>query len=191
MNLCYSVGMHKHLFIGSQDESHVDWCRVAEMNILPEKVTPLLNLQSKSFFFILFYFSFTWNNDHKDKNCSCFSWYNHKETFWTSSCKWLCFKINLTYFNTSMNQWLKVKETLNKQYPWFTSFIDAIHALKERKGSSRTAIKRYITANYKVTPGAHFDSQVSAAIKRGLSKDVFSLPKGNSYRKKRERTHRI
>ncbi|KAI8098015.1 linker histone H1 and H5 family-domain-containing protein [Gilbertella persicaria] len=56
---------------------------------------------------------------------------------------------------------------------------DAIVALKERKGSSRPAIKKYILANYKVSPGAHFDSQIAAAIKRGRTKEVFSLPKGN------------
>lgn len=56
--------------------------------------------------------------------------------------------------------------------------LDAIVSLKERKGSSRPAIKKYILANYKVTAGSHFDSQIAAAIKRGHSKNVFSLPKG-------------
>lgn len=59
-----------------------------------------------------------------------------------------------------------------------TSFTDAILALKERKGSSRQAIKKYILANNKVTQGAHFDSQINAAIKRGHGKGIFQLPKG-------------
>jgi len=57
--------------------------------------------------------------------------------------------------------------------------VDAIIALKERKGSSRPAIKKYILANYKVSAGSHFDSQIAAAIKRGQAKNLFNLPKGN------------
>lgn len=56
--------------------------------------------------------------------------------------------------------------------------LDAILALKERKGSSRPAIKKYILANYKISPSARFDSLINAAIKRGVAKNVFSLPKG-------------
>lgn len=56
---------------------------------------------------------------------------------------------------------------------------DAILALKERKGSSRPAIKKYILANYKqLNAGSHFDQQISAAIKRGVTKGTFNLPKG-------------
>ncbi|KAI9319439.1 hypothetical protein BX666DRAFT_2025733 [Dichotomocladium elegans] len=67
------------------------------------------------------------------------------------------------------------------EHPPYESMIKAaILSLKERKGSSRPAIKKYILANYKVSPGAHFDTQVSAAIKRGASKNVFALPKGLS-----------
>jgi histone H1/5 len=51
--------------------------------------------------------------------------------------------------------------------------------LKERKGSSRPALKKYILANYKVVAGSHFDSQIAAAIKRGHGKEIFALPKGN------------
>lgn len=60
-------------------------------------------------------------------------------------------------------------------------YIAAILALKERKGSSRPAIKKYILANFKVSPGAHFDTQVAAAIKRGHAKGIFELPKGKVY----------
>jgi histone H1/5 len=55
--------------------------------------------------------------------------------------------------------------------------------LKERKGSSRPAVKKYILANNKVTAGSHFDSQISGAIKRGVAKNVFTLPKGKPQRK--------
>ncbi|KAG1437897.1 hypothetical protein G6F56_012877 [Rhizopus delemar] len=35
-------------------------------------------------------------------------------------------------------------------------------------------------ANYDVTPGRHFDSQISTAFMRGQSKEIFSFPKGLS-----------
>lgn len=60
--------------------------------------------------------------------------------------------------------------------------IAAILALKERRGSSRIAIKKYILANYGLTAGSHFDTQVNAAIKRGVAKGVFLLPKGKDQR---------
>lgn len=59
-------------------------------------------------------------------------------------------------------------------------WLAAILSLKERKGSSRPAIKKYILANYKVTSGAHFDTQIAAAIKRGAAKNVFALPRGKT-----------
>ncbi|KAI9318112.1 linker histone H1 and H5 family-domain-containing protein [Dichotomocladium elegans] len=66
-------------------------------------------------------------------------------------------------------------------HPSYEAMIKAaILALKERKGSSRPAIKKYILANYKLTPGGHFDTQINAAIKRGVTKNVFVLPKGRS-----------
>jgi histone H1/5 len=46
-------------------------------------------------------------------------------------------------------------------------FQAAIVALKDRTGSSRQAIKKYLLANYKLTPGNHFDAQVNNAIKKG------------------------
>ncbi|KAI9498513.1 linker histone H1 and H5 family-domain-containing protein [Zychaea mexicana] len=64
-------------------------------------------------------------------------------------------------------------------HPTYEAMIKAaILALKERKGSSRPAIKKYILANYKLTPGSHFDTQINAAIKRGVTKGAFVLPKG-------------
>ncbi|CEP16983.1 hypothetical protein [Parasitella parasitica] len=75
----------------------------------------------------------------------------------------------------------KSKSKKPAEHPSYESMIiAAVSNLKERKGSSRPAIKKYILANFKVTPGAHFDSQVSGAIRRGAAKNVFSLPKGLS-----------
>ncbi|KAL2058441.1 hypothetical protein ABVK25_001169 [Lepraria finkii] len=58
---------------------------------------------------------------------------------------------------------------------------EAIMALKERNGSSRSALKKYILANNKnVTPGATFDTQFNRAIKGGVEKGEFAQPKGTS-----------
>ncbi|KAL9538644.1 hypothetical protein MBANPS3_010780 [Mucor bainieri] len=75
----------------------------------------------------------------------------------------------------------KPKAKKASEHPSYESMIvAAISHLKERKGSSRPAIKKYVLANFKVSPGSHFDSQISGAIRRGAAKDVFSLPKGLS-----------
>ncbi|KAI8637981.1 linker histone H1 and H5 family-domain-containing protein [Parasitella parasitica] len=75
----------------------------------------------------------------------------------------------------------KLKAKKLAEHPSYESMIiAAVSNLKERKGSSRPAIKKYILANFKVSPGAHFDSQISGAIRRGTAKNVFSLPKGLS-----------
>ncbi|KAL0091543.1 hypothetical protein J3Q64DRAFT_1320462 [Phycomyces blakesleeanus] len=76
----------------------------------------------------------------------------------------------------------KVKSATKKaEHPTYEDMIkDAVLSLKERKGSSRPAIKKYILANFAVSSGPHFDSQISAAIKRGSAKDLFALPKGLS-----------
>ncbi|KAK4508850.1 uncharacterized protein ATC70_013473 [Mucor velutinosus] len=76
---------------------------------------------------------------------------------------------------------VKTKSKKAAEHPSYESMIiAAISNLKERKGSSRPAIKKYVLANFKVSPGAHFDSQISGAIRHGAAKDVFSLPKGLS-----------
>ncbi|KAI8580315.1 hypothetical protein K450DRAFT_237906 [Umbelopsis ramanniana AG] len=63
-------------------------------------------------------------------------------------------------------------------HPKYEDMIKAaIVALKDRTGSSRQAIKKYLLANYKLTPGNHFDAQVNNAIKKGAEKGVFNLPK--------------
>ncbi|KAJ5819768.1 Histone H1 [Penicillium riverlandense] len=59
---------------------------------------------------------------------------------------------------------------------------DAIVNLKERNGSSRQAIKKYVTANNKlnVASQATFDAQFNKAIKAGVEKGEFTQPKGPS-----------
>ncbi|KAJ5884963.1 hypothetical protein N7495_009473 [Penicillium taxi] len=59
---------------------------------------------------------------------------------------------------------------------------DAIVNLKERNGSSRQAIKKYVIANNKITFASQgaFDSQFNKAIKAGVDKEEFVQPKGPS-----------
>jgi histone H1/5 len=52
----------------------------------------------------------------------------------------------------------------------------AITALKERNGSSRQAIKKYITEQYKV--GAQGQGQINKAIHKGVQAGLFVQPKG-------------
>ena len=54
--------------------------------------------------------------------------------------------------------------------------VAAITALKERTGSSRQAIVKYIKANYKV--GDNADVHVKMALKRGVASGALSQPKG-------------
>lgn len=54
--------------------------------------------------------------------------------------------------------------------------VAAITALKERTGSSRQAIEKYIKANYKV--GDSCGTHLKMALKRGVAGGVLSQPKG-------------
>lgn len=54
--------------------------------------------------------------------------------------------------------------------------VAAITALKERSGSSRQAIMKYIQSNYKV--GDNCGTHIKMALKRGVSSGVLSQPKG-------------
>ncbi|KAL2865998.1 histone H1/H5 family protein [Aspergillus lucknowensis] len=58
----------------------------------------------------------------------------------------------------------------------------AILNLKERNGSSRQSIKKYVQANNKLAPASQnaFDSQFNKAIKVGVEKGDFLQPKGPS-----------
>ncbi|KAF5015073.1 hypothetical protein F66182_13720, partial [Fusarium sp. NRRL 66182] len=59
---------------------------------------------------------------------------------------------------------------------------DAIINLKDRNGSSRQSIKKYVQNNNKITvvSQAAFDAQFNKAIKAGVEKGEFSQPKGPS-----------
>merc|ERR1712230_308253 len=59
---------------------------------------------------------------------------------------------------------------------------DAIINLKERNGSSRQAIKKYVKANNNVTitSETQFDSLFNKALKSGVEKGDFQQPKGPS-----------
>merc|ERR1711939_715940 len=57
---------------------------------------------------------------------------------------------------------------------------DAIVNLKDRNGSSRIALKKYVRANNKINAAdAMFDSLFNRALKAGVEKGVFAQPKGS------------
>ena len=63
------------------------------------------------------------------------------------------------------------------EHPKYIDMITAaIAALKERNGSSRQAILKYIKANYKV--GDNCDTHVKMALKRGVASGALAQPKG-------------
>lgn len=57
-----------------------------------------------------------------------------------------------------------------------TMIVEAITALKERSGSSRQAIVKYIIGNYKV--GENATSQVKLSLKRGVASGLIKQVKG-------------
>jgi len=68
-------------------------------------------------------------------------------------------------------------------HPSYKDMIkDAILALKERNGSSRQAVKKYIQANNTISAAspAVFDQQFNKALRTGVEKGDFSQPKGAS-----------
>lgn len=63
------------------------------------------------------------------------------------------------------------------EHPKYIDMITAaIVALKDRTGSSRQAIVKYIKANYKV--GDNADVHVKMALKRGVASGALAQPKG-------------
>lgn len=63
------------------------------------------------------------------------------------------------------------------EHPKYIDMITAaITALKERTGSSRQAIAKYIKANYKV--GDNADVHLKMALKRGVASGALAQPKG-------------
>jgi len=58
---------------------------------------------------------------------------------------------------------------------------DAIQNLKERKGSSRASLKKYVQQNNKKTAaGPSFDKFFNNALSKGVTKGIFAQPKGPS-----------
>jgi len=58
---------------------------------------------------------------------------------------------------------------------------DAIINLKDRQGSSRVALKKYVKANNKISAtDKMFDALFNKALKSGVEKGEFSQPKGSS-----------
>ena len=63
------------------------------------------------------------------------------------------------------------------EHPKYIDMVTAaIVALKERSGSSRQAIVKYISANYNVSESA--GNHVKLALKRGVAAGVLNQPKG-------------
>lgn len=77
----------------------------------------------------------------------------------------------------------KAKATKPKAPPAHPKYIDmvkaAIGSLKERSGSSRMAIVKYITSNYKVGDnGTLINTHVKAALKSGVKNGLLKQTKG-------------
>ena len=72
------------------------------------------------------------------------------------------------------------KPTKVAEHPKYSEMVAAsLAALKERKGSSKQAILKYINANYKVGDNQTIvNNHVKAAIKRGVLAGVLLQPKG-------------
>jgi len=73
------------------------------------------------------------------------------------------------------------KPAAKTQGPTYEDMIkDAILNLKDRKGSSRPSLKKYVQANNKVASGATFDKLFNNALSKGVTKGLFAQPKGPS-----------
>lgn len=71
----------------------------------------------------------------------------------------------------------KKKPSKPAAHPTYVEMISAaICALKERGGSSKQAILKYITAHYKVGDGANV--HLKQALRKGVASGVFKQPKG-------------
>ena len=69
------------------------------------------------------------------------------------------------------------KPAKKPEHPTFAVMIAAaIGALKERKGSSKQAIEKYICANYKVGP--KYSSHFKLALRKGVEKKALVQTKG-------------
>ena len=71
----------------------------------------------------------------------------------------------------------KVAAKKPAEHPKYIDMVTAaIVALKERSGSSRQAIVKYISANYKVSEAA--GNHVKLALRKGVAAGVLNQPKG-------------
>ena len=71
----------------------------------------------------------------------------------------------------------KKEEASSKSYREL--IIEGLTALKERKGSSRPALKKFIKENYPIVGSAsNFDLYFNNAIKKGVEAGDFEQPKG-------------
>merc|ERR1712147_568607 len=69
------------------------------------------------------------------------------------------------------------KPRAKAEHPTFAVMIAAaITSMKERKGSSRQAIEKYICANYKVGP--KFAGPLKQALRKGVENNTFVQTKG-------------
>jgi len=76
----------------------------------------------------------------------------------------------------------KAKANTSSSHASYQDMItEAIINLKERNGSSRVALKKYVRANNSITVSDNmFDSLFNKALKGGVDKGVFAQPKGSS-----------
>lgn len=71
----------------------------------------------------------------------------------------------------------KATKKVPAAHPKYSEMISAaIAALKERSGSSRQAIQKYIVANYKVGDGAN--THLKSALRKGVTAGAFKQVKG-------------
>jgi histone H1/5 len=65
------------------------------------------------------------------------------------------------------------------QHTYQDMITDAIVALKDRNGSSRQSLKKYVRANNTINVTEKmFDSLFNKALKNGVDKGAFEQPKG-------------
>lgn len=69
------------------------------------------------------------------------------------------------------------KASASSHPPYKDMIKEAIFELKDRNGSSRPALKKYIKANFGIT-SPQFENLFNAALKRGVTNGDFVQPKG-------------
>ena len=75
------------------------------------------------------------------------------------------------------NSIMSQKKSAAPEHPKYIDMIKAaLTSLKDRKGTSRQAISKYIKEHYKV--GANVDTQLKLALKRAVAADVIAHSKG-------------